>query len=199
VTGYLPFWATAATPPVYVAANKPQMLRMSARVADGVMLSDLPPGIAGNTVRLLKTHLAEFGRSAEAFRISNFMAWHVYDDKEKGVREARQWLGYRGLFRRWVVTTFLSDEDYDLIEAHKSDFYQAAADGTHVIEGVPERILEALVANLTLTGHISEADEKIEHLKKLKSAGLTDIALELRQDPAASIKLIGEKVAPALR
>jgi hypothetical protein len=55
------------------------------------------------------------------------------------------------------------------------------------------------VDHLTLTGHVSEVDQKIEHLLALKAAGLTDVALELRQNPAASIKLIGEQVIPALK
>jgi len=55
------------------------------------------------------------------------------------------------------------------------------------------------VDHLTLTGHVSEVDHKIEHLLELKESGLTDVALELRSDPAASIKLIGEKVIPALK
>ncbi len=45
---------------------------------------------------------------------------------------------------------------------------------------------------------MSEVDQKIEHLLELKAAGLTDVALELREDPAASIKLLGEQVLPAL-
>ncbi len=65
--------------------------------------------------------------------------------------------------------------------------------------GVPDILLEKLVDHLTLTGHISEVDQKIEHLLELKKAGLTDVALELREDPAASIKLIGEKVIPAVK
>ena len=56
-----------------------------------------------------------------------------------------------------------------------------------------------LVDHLTLTGHVSEVEDKVEHLFELKQAGLTDVALELRTNPAASIKLIGEKVIPALK
>ena len=40
VQNYLPDWATAPAPRLYVAANRPRMLTLAAELADGVMLSD---------------------------------------------------------------------------------------------------------------------------------------------------------------
>lgn len=151
VHGYQPGWATSAPPPVCVAANKPQMLRMAARVADGIMMSDLPPGLAAATIERVRTAAAAAGRDTGGFMFSNFMAWHVHEDRRQAVREARRWLGYRGLFRRWVITTFLSDQDYDIVEANRDRIYAAARMEEPSIPGVPERILDALVDNLTLT------------------------------------------------
>jgi hypothetical protein len=163
------------------------------------MMSDLPALLIKRTVEEVSAHLGAFGRDLDDFRFNNFMAWALYDDKEEAIREAKQWLGYRGLFRRWVITTFMSDADYDLIEAHKQEIYQMPKLNTHSVPGVPDALLDKLVDRLTLTGHVSEVDQKIEHLLALKAAGLTDVALELRQNPAASIKLIGEQVIPALK
>ena len=199
VNNYHPFWATQSIPRIYVAANKPQMLKMSSRLSDGIMMSDLPATLIKKTVEEVSTHLGSFGRDLNDFRFNNFMAWALYDDKEKAIKEAKQWLGYRGLFRRWVITTFMSDADYDLIEAHKQEIYQMPKLNTHSVPGIPDDLLDKLVDHLTLTGHVSEVDQKIEHLLALKAAGLTDVALELRQNPAASIKLIGEQVIPALK
>ena len=198
VNNYHPFWATQSMPRVYVAANKPQMLKMSSRLSDGIMMSDLPALLIKRTVEEVSAHLGAFGRDLDDFRFNNFMAWALYDDKEEAIKEAKQWLGYRGLFRRWVITTFMSDADYDLIEAHKQEIYQMPKLNTHSVPGIPDDLLDKLVDHLTLTGHVSEVDQKIEHLLALKAAGLTDVALELRQNPAASIKLIGEQVIPAL-
>jgi len=199
VNNYHPFWATQSMPRVYVAANKPQMLKMSSRLSDGIMMSDLPALLIKRTVEEVSAHLGAFGRDLDDFRFNNFMAWALYDDKEEAIKEAKQWLGYRGLFRRWVITTFMSDADYDLIEAHKQEIYQMPKLNTHSVPGIPDALLDKLVDHLTLTGHVSEVDQKIEHLLALKAAGLTDVALELRQNPAASIKLIGEQVIPALK
>jgi len=131
--------------------------------------------------------------------VNNFLAWHLYEDEDKARKEARQWLALRGLFRRWVMTTFLSDTDYDIIEAHQAEFYRATAERTHVIEGVPDRILDSLVDHLTLAGHVNTIDAKIAHLQEFKAAGLTEVALRLYDEPAASIRLIGECVVPALQ
>ena len=40
VWNYQPTWATDTVPRVYVGANKPQMMRMAARVADHIMVGD---------------------------------------------------------------------------------------------------------------------------------------------------------------
>jgi len=67
-----------------------------------------------------------------------------------------------------------------------------------VIENVPETILDRLVENLTFTSSVGELDEKIEQLIEFKELGLTELALGLHDDPMSAIKIIGEKVVPAL-
>ena len=198
VTNYRPAWAKAEPPEIYVAANKPQMLKMCARQSDGVMMSDLPPTISKERIGWVKDHLQEFGREAAPFRFSNYVAWHVYEDEQAARNEAAMWMGYRGLFRDWVITTFMSQEDYDIIEAHKTEIYQMPFKGTHSVPGFPQRIMDELIDNITLAGTPDDLDRIIEHLAELKQAGMDEIALELHQQPDVSIKLIGEKVIPAL-
>jgi alkanesulfonate monooxygenase SsuD/methylene tetrahydromethanopterin reductase-like flavin-dependent oxidoreductase (luciferase family) len=199
VKDYHPYWATAPKPPICVAANKPQMLRMAARHADGVMLSDLTPAICAERIGWVLGHLKEFGRPSWQFRFNNFLAWHVYEDRQKARREARQWLGYRGLFRPWVITTFMSQADYDVIEAHKAEIYAMPFRGTWSVDGVPDRILDKLVDELTLCGSPGEVPRIIEHLLEMKAAGVTDVCLEIREDAEQTIRILGEQVAPALR
>jgi alkanesulfonate monooxygenase SsuD/methylene tetrahydromethanopterin reductase-like flavin-dependent oxidoreductase (luciferase family) len=199
VSNYHPAWVTQPKPPVYVAANKPQMLRMAARFADGVMLSDLPPVLVRERIGWVRNHLQEFGRQDLPFRFNNFMAWHVYPDRGQARAEARMWLGYRGLFRRWVISTFMSDTDYDIIEAHKAAIYAMPVEGRSSVAGVPERIMDELVDGLTLAGDYADLPRIVGHLRQLRDAGLTDVTLELRQHADESIRLLGEEVLPALR
>lgn len=198
VSGYDPVWATAPKPPVYVAANKPQMLRMAAAHADGVMLSDLPPVLCAERIGWVRAHLEERGRSTADYRFSNFLAWHVQADPQQARREARRWLGYRGLFRRWVLTTFISDAEYDLIEAHRADIYALAEQKGDRVDGVPDELLDRCVDRLTLTGTPAEMPRFLEQLRSMERAGCTEVALELHAEPEASLRLIGEHLVPAL-
>jgi alkanesulfonate monooxygenase SsuD/methylene tetrahydromethanopterin reductase-like flavin-dependent oxidoreductase (luciferase family) len=199
VKDYHPCWATAPKPPIHVAANKPQMLRMAARHADGVMLSDLPPAICAERIGWVLAHLQEFGRSAGGFAFGNFLAWHVYADRTRARREARQWLGYRGLFRPWVITTFMSQADYDVIEARKAEIYAMPVRGTWDVDGVPDRIMDKLVDELTLCGTPADLPRITGHLLRMKAAGLTEVCLEIREEADETIRLLGEQVMPALR
>ena len=196
VKGYHPHWAEAEAPRVYAGANMPQMLSMAARHADGIFLSDLTPPLVSQAVQTARS--AADGSLEAGFRFNNFLAWHVYDEQDRGSAEARQWLALRGLFRRWVITTFLDDSDYDIVEANMQAFFQALGGQTDAIENVPDHIIEALIENLTINGGPKTIDRVAEKLDAFRQAGLTEIALRLYADPDQSIKLIGEKIIPAL-
>jgi hypothetical protein len=77
-------------------------------------------------------------------------------------------------------------------------FYKAYRSRSPVIEGVPEPIVETLVENLTLTSDLAGLDARIEHLKAFEKAGLTHITLGLHGDLEAAIRIVGERVIPAL-
>jgi len=77
-------------------------------------------------------------------------------------------------------------------------FFGALRKRTHEIEGVPERIISALVENLCSATSIDEIDTQIDRLRQFEKAGLTEFALRIYEDPADTIRLIGEAVVPAL-
>jgi len=64
---------------------------------------------------------------------------------------------------------------------------------------VPEHVVEALVEGLSLAGDLSDIDRHIERLREFASAGFTEIALRVHDNPAESIKMIGDRVLPALQ
>jgi len=192
-------WLESPAPPVYVGANMEQMLRMTAQVADGVMLSDLPPALATGALDAIGRTRAENGRAPDAFWSGAFTAWHVYPDAEQGRREARQWLLLRGLFRPWVLSAFLDGAAIDIVMSNREAFINAFVQRTHIIDGVPTDIVDALVDNLTLTGSVDDLDAMIEELHGFERAGLKSISLRVYADPASAIRLIGERVVPVLR
>ena len=192
-------WLEADAPSIFVGASMEQMLRMSARVADGIMMSDMPTPLVMAAIETLDASLGKFGKRRPAFRTNGFAAWHVYADREQAVREARQWLVLRGIFRPWVLEQFLDPAHVDLVMSSAPAFWKAFNSQSHIVEGVPDAVLDTMVENLTFVAALTELDHQIEKLKKFAAAGLQAIALRLYRDPAESIRLLGERVIPALR
>ena len=94
---------------------------------------------------------------------------------------------------------FLADDEVELVMRSAPAFWQAFNAGTHIVDGVPDSVLDAMVDNLTFTAAIKDLDYKIDKLHEFAAAGLSGISLRLYQDPADSIRLLGERVIPALR
>lgn len=193
-------WLESSAPAILVGASQPQMLRMAARHADGIMMSDMPPAPADAAIRLLKEALlANNDRgTGQDFDTTVFTAWHVYRDQELARHEARRWLLLRGIFRPWLLEGFLPAADVALVMASQPAFAAAFAAGSSQVEGVPDRVLDALADALTIQGSPDDLDPVLARLREFKAAGLGGVALRLYADPAASIRLIGRQVIPAL-
>lgn len=192
-------WLESAPPAICVGASQQQMLRMAAACADGIMMSDMPPGPASQAIATLDAALAEHGRQRPGFTTNVFTAWHVYRDRQQALREARRWLLLRGIFRPWLLAEFLDPADVDLVMASEAAFARAFAAGSHLVDGVPDRVLDRMVDKLTVSGSPDDLEPVIDKLRKLRDAGLGSVALRLYADPATSIRLIGDRVVPALR
>ncbi len=192
-------WVEAAPPPIYVGASQAQMLRMAARVADGIMMSDMPAALTANAVSTLDVALQAHGKSRPDYATNAFTAWHVYRDAEAARLEARKWLLLRGIFRPWLLAEFLGPDDVQLVMDGQPAFAAAFRAGSATVEGVPDSVLDALVDNITFCGAVADLDGKILKLQDYARAGLTAIALRLYDSPMESIRLLGERVVPALR
>ena len=191
-------WLQTQSPPVYVGASMPQMLRMAARVSDGAMLSDLPTDLAAQAVQTVYDALDDNGRGRADFWLNVFSAWHVYADREAAYDEARQWLLVRGLFRPWVLETFLSNDEVTTVMDNAPAFVQAFHERNGNIRGISSELLDKLVEHLTFAGDFGSIENQIAHLQAYKRLGLSAVALRLYRDPADSIRLLGEKIVPAL-
>jgi len=175
------------------------MLRMSGRVADGVMLSDLPSALAKQAIATARAAAMERGRNPADLWFSSFTAWHVYTDEEQARREAKRWLLLRGLFRPWVLQEFLDTDEIATVMANQQSFVKAFSEQSAVIEGVPEAITDKLVAALTLTAARANVDALVDELQAYRDAGLSSISLRLYEQPAQAMTLIAERIQPKLR
>lgn len=196
VWGYRPQYATASPPRVYAGANRKQMISAAAPAADGVMFSDMPRPYVRNVVQQVRDALSRKQRTVADYRISNVWAWHVKGDREAARREARRELLLRGLLEPWYLESFMSREDCDFIQKNKEPFYRAYRARSHLIEGIPERLIDLLLDNLTLTGTVDELEHRLPELAVFEKAGVTEICFRLHDDPDEAIRLIGERVVP---
>jgi alkanesulfonate monooxygenase SsuD/methylene tetrahydromethanopterin reductase-like flavin-dependent oxidoreductase (luciferase family) len=198
VNGYYPAWQGDTPPEVYVGASKPQMLRMAGRVADGVMMSDVTLPRMAESMNELRASLANNGRDAAAFPVSNLYAWHVKTDRAAAYREARAKLFVRGMLEHWYISPFLDADECEQVEANFMAFAQAYIRNSADIEGVNDVLVDKLVDNLTWAGDENDIDGFVEEMLAFKAAGLTELAIRLYDKPEDSIRLIAERVMPAL-
>ena len=194
--GYHPDWATDQAPRVYAGASREQMLRMGARVADGIMMSDVTRGLIGEAVETVKDALQANDRPEKGFSINNAVAFHIKEERDVGLGEARRELLIRGLLEEWYLRSFMSEEDCRIVRDNMTPFYDAYRNRSTTIDGVPEHIVDTLVANLTFAGDQDDLEAKLPELEEFKAAGVTELAFRVHDDPAYAIRTIGERIAP---
>ena len=198
IEGPKPQWIDQPRPQIYVGATKPQMLSMSAKVADGLMMSDVTLDRIDDCMAIIDKSLKDNGRDRKTFAISNLFSWHVKNDREEAVKEARAKLFVRGMLENWYISTFLDPEESQIVEDNFHAFAYAYANNTDVIEGVPDGIIEKLLNHLTFTGDFNDVDQFVEEMVKFKNSGLDEFAIRLYNNPEQSMGHIAEHVVPHL-
>jgi alkanesulfonate monooxygenase SsuD/methylene tetrahydromethanopterin reductase-like flavin-dependent oxidoreductase (luciferase family) len=191
-------WVTQPRPDVFVCAGGPQMIRSSAKYAQGIFVGDHLPEHVAAVTDSIKSAQAEIGRQDDNFRLLNFWAWHVKDSQDDARAEARIWLAMRAT--PWPIfyhRGILPDEEMQVIWDNMSAINMAYYNRDPDIKGVPQDILDKMVDRCSSTSAISDLDHEIDRLKQFAASGLTDIALRIYENPEKSIRLIGEKVMPA--
>ena len=191
-------WLEAKAPLIYVGANGPMMLSMAGRVADGIMLSDVPLARMAEVLNSAAAGRQSGERAGEPLFISNFFAWHIKADREAAEAEARMELIWRGLLQPWHTSPFLGDADAALVDDKRDAFLQAFLTRSPNIAGVPEHIVAALVDNLTFTGGFGDIEVVVDKLRQLGQAGQNGVTLKVHGDAREAIQTIGEHLLPAL-
>jgi hypothetical protein len=123
----------------------------------------------------------------------------VKESREEAEREARIWLALRGVLLKANHHYFMNEADMGLVEQHRGAFFDAPRRRSPDIAGVPDRVVKLLVDNLTSCAALADLDREIDRLRRFEAAGLTEIALRIYDNPEETIRIIGERVAPALR
>ena len=191
-------WPEHSAPMIYVGANGPQMLRGAARYADGIMVSDFTPDRIRRTHEIIDPLLDERGKDPARFPLNNFWAWHVLDSREQAHHEARIYLAVRGTIYPDYIGDVVDATEAKVVTDHTRSFIQAYQAKSPEIDGVPDDILEKIVAGGVSASPVSEIDREVERMREFEAAGLTEIALCIYSEPEKAIRLIGEHLVRAL-
>lgn len=192
-------WIKAPPPLVYGTAYRHQMMRMQARVADGVFIGCTPTEIIGPAMENIRLGEAKREPGMEPLHVNAFWAWHIKADRADAYRESRRELAWRArkldgdLIRLW-----LDPDEVELVTSNFEKFVAAYFDRSGNVQGVPEEICNRLCEGLTSTGGLEDLDREIERYRTFARAGQTEIAIRLHDDPMEALKVIGERVVPAL-
>lgn len=200
---YVMDWAPTGGPIIYSCSSGPQMIRMGARVADGIQLSDYTVDMMPEAHANLQTGLAARAAPAKDFRLGNFWAWHIKPNRDASMYEARRELIWRGAVigkEEHILQKFLhGEEELKLVMDKWNNFRKASWTRSGVIEDVPEDIVNRLIEGLSSAGDMRDLDRELERYQDFKKAGLTELSLRLHDEPMEALQLIGKHVLPALR
>lgn len=196
VEGLFSPWSKVRMDRLYLAANRPRMLRLAAAKADGVMVTDTPLATIDAVVARVRGELAAAARAPAPFRLSNWFAWNVQSSREEAWRLARRQLGFRLYYIRDVAEAIgITAADAQELTRRQPEMVRAVFRGE--TPWTPsDAVTERLVEHLTLTADRAGLDGCIERLLEFERRGLTEIALAPHGDPGAAIALLGDAVLP---
>ena len=193
-------WLTQPAPRVYGTAYRPMMMRMEGRVADGCYIGCTPPEVAEAAMEHVRTGIERRDEAPEDFRVNTFWGWHIKEDAEAAYAESRRELPWRArLLDPDMINMYLTDEENAIVQEHKQEYIDFYFDPSKEVTSIPVEISNKLAEGLTSTGGLDALDREIERFRLFGKAGLTEVALRLHGEPMDALKIIGEKVVPALK
>ncbi|MEE9249599.1 MAG: LLM class flavin-dependent oxidoreductase [Alphaproteobacteria bacterium] len=191
-------WAKAPPPTIYAAVGGEQMLRMSARYADGIMTSDFTAVRLRWAREIIDPVLTEMGRDPATFPLINFWACHIKETHEAAMEEARLFLMARATIWPPWIHDVVSEEEAAEVARHYPAFVRAYRKSSD-IEGPPRELVDKMVERGMTACAADEIDGQIDRFKEMRAAGATGVALCLYNEPADAIRVIGECLVPALK
>jgi alkanesulfonate monooxygenase SsuD/methylene tetrahydromethanopterin reductase-like flavin-dependent oxidoreductase (luciferase family) len=197
-------WATAETGPlIYGCCSGPMMIRMGARIADAIQLSDYTVEMMPTAMENVHKGFARREWPTDDFRIGNFWAWHIKQDKDESLREARRELIWRGAiagkFAHDIRPHVGSDDEVQLVIDNWDNFFKAFWTRSGQIDNVPEETVHKLIAGMSSAGGLDAIDREIERYRAFAKSGLTELSIRLFDNPREGLQMIGKHVLPALQ
>ncbi|GAA0993010.1 LLM class flavin-dependent oxidoreductase [Subtercola frigoramans] len=176
--------------PIYIGAMGPKMLELTGKYADGALPLCLPPRHITGVIEQIGAGAAKAGRTLDELDIAACIWCSISDDRD----EARWYLArhialYSGsLSTAALVANGLDPEEFARTQALMLDDREDDA-----IASVTDSMLELGIAG--------GPNDVIEQCSALIEAGVKHVSFgpPMGPDTMASVRILGEKVFPALR
>ena len=190
-------WTRGDRLPVWIAAYGPQALRVTARVADGVVLQLADPDLVRWFVGQLHGYMREEGRDPSEMQVMAAAPAHV--GERAGARERVRW--FPALVSNHVVDLVNKYDPKDLPPALTGyirdregyDYRHHAEVGSANARFVEDEVVDRFCV-------IGTVDEHIAKLRELAEAGVTQFNIYLMNgDEEEQLDIYGREIVPALR
>jgi hypothetical protein len=176
------------------------MMRMEARVADGVFIGCTPPEVMASAMKEVIEGAAKREVDMPTIRTNTFWAWHLKKDRAEGYRESRRELPWRAIkLQKELISQCLTEDEAQLVRDNYQNFVAAWFDRSGNVKEIPESIPNRLCEYFTSTGGLEDLDREIERFRLFAKAGLSECALRLHDNPMEALDIIGQHVIPKLR
>lgn len=169
VTGFRPgLRPVQSSPPIYVAALNPKMLRLTGEMADGVLLNLTPAAAIPEAIAEIEAGIAKAGRRREDVHVSAVLRVCLTHEREGADQSARmQLLGYAMAPQyRAMFTRHGFGEECDALHA-----CWEAGDRAGAIDAVSTRMVDALFG-------IGDRDKMIADIRRLHDSGVDSVELQ---------------------
>lgn len=187
---YMRFKPFRSRIPIYLGAQRKQMLELAGEIADGGLPLLFPPEYIEDVLAYTKTGANRAGRSLENLDVVGCIWFSISKTKEKAKEALRDLVTFYGphLAPEMIGKVGLTSEDFDPIrEAISVRKYDVA-----------RNLMTDKMTRLAICG---TPDDCIERIEKLIDKGLKHIRFgpPLGPNPDEAIRLIGNKVIPYFR
>jgi 5,10-methylenetetrahydromethanopterin reductase len=191
-------FVTAARPKIIACSMGPQMLRMGGRIADGLQVGDVVPDRVPEIMPDIEAGLAKREYPAEDFRVGNFWAWHIKEDREKSLHEARRKLFSRAeMLPPYIgLDHLLGPDEAQIVKDNFRNMMMADITGSGEIKGMSPDLVQRIVDAVCSAGDLNDLEHELDRFRQMEAAGITDLALRVFDDPFDALKIIRERVIP---